>query len=475
MKDFQKRLKQNIFVKLGIIGFLILLLLIPTALVERLIRERENLQQETIYEVNSKWGLGQTITGPVLSIPYDKYDTTNQFDSYQNKTIRVVKKEPHPGYIHILPEQLNIDGNINTEKRYRGIYEVAVYNSVSNLGGTFVLPDFEQLQIPEEHLLLNKAVLRVGISDLKGVENQMVLNWNGEETFFEPGTVCDELFSSGVYCPVVVPNRDSLPGNKYQPVAFDLKMDLKGSEFLHFTPVGKTTEMRMASNWANPSFNGEFLPENREINDDGFAADWKILHLNRNFPQHWKGFAHQYEISGSSFGVELFLPVNNYQKSMRMAKYAILLISLTFLTFFFIEILNKVIIHPVNYILIGGALVVFYTLLLSFSEFWAYSLSYIAAAALTLTLISLYTLTILKSKKLSGLVLGFMAGLYAFSYLIFIQLESHSLLIGSIGVFLILAAVMYFSRKIDWSNIKVGIKLAPPEPSDVTAAVAAEE
>ena len=408
MNNFAQKLKQSIFVKLGIILFLILLLVYPTAQIENLIYERQSIQQEAIYEVSSKWGAAQTITGPVLSIPYDKFDTTSQYDSKLGKKITIVNKSSEQAYLHVLPENLIIDGDISSEKRYRGIYEVVVYDSKVKLNGDFVLPDLSGHRIPVEHLHMDRAMLRVGITDLKGVENQMELNWAEAKSTFEPGTVCDDLFSSGVYSPVTIPeNAFTENGGSGEPIRFALGMDLKGSEYLHFTPVGKTTTMAMHSDWPNPSFNGEFLPENRTVDASGFNADWKVLHLNRNFPQHWAGAGYSSSIYQSAFGVELFLPANNYQKSMRIAKYAILIISLTFLTFFFIEVLNKVIIHPVNYILIGGALVVFYTLLLSFSELMPYNLSYILAAGLTLALITLYTLAVIKSKKLSGLVGAF--------------------------------------------------------------------
>ena len=455
MKEFLKKLKANIFFRLGIIGFLILILLIPSEMVQSLIRERESLQRETIYEVNSKWGRGQTLTGPILSIPYDQYDTTSTVDSRTLKKTTIVKKSSVPGYLHVLPEHLLINGEVATERRYRSIYEVVVYNSGLDLSGNFLLPDPATHGIPLEHLHLEKAFFRVGISDLKGVENQMNLSWNGEGHDFDPGTVCDQLFHSGVFCPVAIAENDTATDAGRFPAEFSVHIDLKGSEYLYFTPVGKTTEMALKSDWDSPSFTGEFLPEDRTIDESGFEANWKVLHLNRNYPQHWTGEGYASSIDMSKFGVELFLPASNYQKSMRVAKYAILLISLTFLIFFFVEILNKVVIHPINYLLIGGALVVFYTLLLSFSELISYNLSYLLSAVATLLLITVYTLAIIKSKKLTALIAGFLGGLFAFSYLIFIQLENHSLLIGSIGVFVILAAVMYFSRKIDWSKIQI--------------------
>ena len=233
---------------------------------------------------------------------------------------------------------------------------------------------------------------------------------------------------------------------------FKLSLNLKGSQLLYFTPVGKVTDINLSSDWPNPSFNGAFLPDKREISEKGFKANWNILHLNRNFPQIWTGSQHT--ISKSSFGIDLILPVDNYQKSYRSIRYAILFIGFTFLVFFFIEVLNKVFIHPVQYILVGVALIVFYTLLLSFSEHMKYNLAFIISALSTLLLIAGYVKAILKSSQLSLLISGILTVLYTFIFVI-IQLQDYALLIGSIGIFIILGLVMYFSRKIDWYNLSL--------------------
>ena len=221
---------------------------------------------------------------------------------------------------------------------------------------------------------------------------------------------------------------------------------------LYFTPVGKVTDVAVSSSWKNPSFNGAFLPDNRKISASGFTANWNILHLNRNFPQSWIGT--NYNLENASFGIDLILPVDNYQKSYRSIRYAILFIGFTFLVFFFIEILNKIFIHPIQYILVGIALIIFYTLLLSISEHLAFNISFILAASASLLLIGGYVKAILKSNQLTYLIIGILFILYSFIFVI-IQLQDFALLIGSIGIFIILGLVMYFSRKIDWYNINM--------------------
>jgi inner membrane protein len=230
---------------------------------------------------------------------------------------------------------------------------------------------------------------------------------------------------------------------------------------LYFTPVGKVTDVRLSSAWPNPSFNGAFLPDRRRVGDTGFTANWNVLHLNRNYPQLWT--SNKYDISGSAFGIDLLLPVDSYQKTYRSIHYAILFIGFTFLVFFFIEVLNKIFIHPMQYLLVGVALIVFYTLLLAISEHLHFNLAFILSALATLFLIGGYVRAILRSARLTMLISGILTILYAFIFVI-IQLQDYALLIGSIGIFIILALVMYFSRKIDWYHLNLqDKKQAPPE------------
>lgn len=436
-----KNIKTNIFFKIGIIMVLILILLIPTSMVKDLIEEREDVQTDAIDEVSSKWGSGQTITGPFISIPYDSYvKRFNKKDSI-NEIVKI--KE----WAHFLPDKLDIYGEINPEKRYRGIYEVVVYESKLKINGNFNNIDFKKLDIETKNVHFDKATLNFGINDLKGIEKQVSLNWNNKSISFNSGTSTKQIVSSGINAQVPI-RTDSIVNYE-----FTTEIDLKGSQYLYFTPVGKTTDVIIKSNWSTPSFTGTYLPDERNVSNEGFTSNWNILHLNRNFPQEWTGS--KYQIEDSSFGTDLLLPVDNYKKSYRVAKYAILFLVLTFMTFFFVEIMRNVFIHPVQYLLVGIAIIVFYTLLLSFSEHIQFNFSYILASILTLLLISLYTTAILKSKQFGLLIFGILFIMYTFIFTI-IQLEDYALLIGSLGMFIILGFVMYLSRKIDWYNIKLG-------------------
>ncbi len=438
-----KTLKNNIYFKLGTIVIITLLLLIPTSMIKNLIYERETTQNEAIREVSSKWGEEQTISGPFISIPYYRY--IKEF-SKKDSTEKIIQIKE---YLHILPSQLNISGNINPEKRYRGIYEIVVYNSQLKISGAFSNIDLAAIDIQPKNILFDKAEFVIGINDLRGIEEQVKLSWNKDSISFNPGVSSNDIVESGINALLNLDLDDSSAYN------FSLNLDIKGSQLLYFTPVGKVTDINLSSEWSNPSFNGAFLPDNREVAEKGFKANWNVLHLNRNYPQIWTSNRHS--ISKSSFGIDLLLPVDNYQKSYRSIRYAILFIGFTFLVFFFIEVLNKIFIHPIQYILVGIALIVFYTLLLSISEHLKYNLAFIVSAISTLMLIAGYVRAILKSGKLTMLISGILTVLYSFIFVI-IQLQDYALLIGSIGIFIILGLVMYFSRKIDWYNLNLNDK-----------------
>lgn len=438
-----KPLKTNVYFKVGTIIIIGLLLLIPTAMIMNLISERENTQKVAIKEVSSKWGGEQTISGPFISVPYIRY--IKQYSQTDTTTKYVLVKD----YIHFLPTDLRINGTISPEQRYRGIYEIVVYNSKLNISGIFNKVKFENLDIPLKDIQFDKAIVSVGINDLRGIEKQINLNWNDTNISFNSGVITNDIISSGINAPVNLANNDS---SSYK---FSFDLELKGSQLLYFMPVGEVTDVNISSTWNNPSFNGAFLPDSRTIAETGFSANWNILHLNRNYPQMWIG--NNVKIDSSAFGIDLIMPVDNYQKSMRSIKYAILFIVFTFIVFFFVEVLNKIFIHPIQYSLVGLALILFYTSLLSISEHLDYNIAFLISAISTLLLIIGYVKAIIKSNLITFIIAGILSILYSFLFVI-IQLQDYSLLIGSIGIFLILAFVMYFSRKIDWYNLNIDEK-----------------
>jgi inner membrane protein len=427
--EAKNKLSQSITFKIGTISFLILLMLIPTGMIRSLIQERQATGMEVENEISEKWGTRQTVTGPILIIPYAKLD-------YYLKDQKIVKQ-----YLHVLPESLKINGEVTPEIRYRGIYKVVAYHSDMDVSGKFTLPDFEKLQIPQENILWNEASLLVGISDMRGIQNDIKINWNDETLQVSPGI--DSYHGIGysgfsTAFPVI---------EEMKSYNFDFDLKLNGSGNLKFVPVGKTTDIEISSVWNTPSFTGAFLPDERQINDSGFVAKWNILQLNRNFPQTWVN--NKYNIEESAFGVNLLLPVDQYQKSMRSAKYAIMFIALTFIIFLFVEILNKKRIHPVQYILVSFGLLLFYTLLLSLAEHIGFNFAYVISGVAIVGLITSYSQSIFKKTKLTLIMGGALSFLYIFLFVV-LQLQDFALLLGSIGLFIILAIIMYLSRKIDW-------------------------
>ena len=429
----------RITIKGIIVGFLILALMIPTLFVMQLVQERSSRKNEVANEISSKWASAQTVVGPFMVIPYLEYrDTDGKITSTRKLA-------------YFLPDQVAINGVLYPEFRHRSIYEIVVYNSEINISGNFPAVNPESVNIASKDLLLNEAYICVGLSDFRGIQDQLILKWNDSNFVFNAGAI-NEIVTNGLGA--ALPTAELISG---KPQEFSLKLHLKGSEKLYFTPVGKTTSVHLASTWPNPSFEGSFLPVNSELaNNKGFTADWKVLHLNRNYPQSWKDA--KYDVAESGFGINLLQPVDSYSQTMRSVKYAILFIALSFALYFFIEIRQKKIIHPVQYVLMGLALCIFYTLLLSISEYLHFGYAYFISATATILLITLYSKTLFSTWKIAILFGASLSILYGFIFVL-IQLQDNALLFGSIGLFGLLAVVMYYSKKIDWYGDQARINI----------------
>ncbi|PCJ81675.1 MAG: cell envelope integrity protein CreD [Bacteroidetes bacterium] len=442
MSKVNNWLKNSITVKLLTIGILLLFLLIPVSMVKDLIREREYRQEEAIREVSSKWGEDQTVFGLVLTIPYNTYNKV--FD--KDDTFKLVQTRE---YAHFLPNELNIGGEVLPEMRYRGIYEVIVYNSNLSMSGNFSNPNFEEWKIDDKDVIWDDAFISLGLSDLRGIQEGVSLNWNGELFEFKPGIETSDVINNGISCrvPVKLESETQLNVEGTSDLNFSLQLDFNGSSSLNFIPLGKSTNVSLSSTWKHPSFDGAFLPDVREISDDGFTTSWNVLHLNRPYPQSFRGATHG--IYESSFGVKLIVPVDEYLKSMRSAKYASMFIALTFLLFFFVQILNNVRIHSIQYIIVGLALCVFYTLLIALSEHIPFNISYLISSISIISMITMYAHSFAKNSRLTKVICGILTLLYLFIYSI-IQMQDYALLMGSVGLLLVLGVVMFLSRKIDW-------------------------
>jgi inner membrane protein len=417
-------------VKMIIVSFLAILLLIPSFLIQNVIQERITLSEKVKNELYAQWGGKQVVAGPVLNVPFT---VTEQ--GVNNQGIN----ERH-GVAHFLPETLKTDGILYPETRKRGIYKVVVYEGKIKLQGTFAQPDVSQLDIPNAKYNWDAAYFTIGVSDMRGIKNLPELLINGQKCKVEPGVADTDLFQSGITV-----KADSV--DLKQPMNFEIELVLNGSEDLSVEVLGKTSEVSIKSDWADPGFTGSFLPANREVTAKGFTANWQVTHLNRNFPQQW--IDNKYNTHDAKLGVELLLPVDHYQKSMRSAKYAILFIALNFIVFIFIELKSKARIHPFQYSLVAFALLMFYALLTSIGEQTGFNWAYLISAVAVTLLISWYAFSILKNVNSVIWVTALQTGLYLFLFTI-LQLQDYALLAGSIGLFIILAIIMKASQQIKW-------------------------
>jgi inner membrane protein len=426
----------SVLLKLFLTFFLGLLLLIPTNMIDELVTERQATRDQAEREVSSKWGFTQTVGGPILTVPY----TVRQLDG----KMQVIGRETN--FAHFIPSKLAINGDVRPQVLHRGIYDVVLYGSDLQFTGAFAKPDFKELGIADEDIQWSDAFISLGIPDMRGIKETIQLKWNDSTITFQSGLLSRDQFESGVSAPLDA----GILNAERELNTFSFKLALNGSKQLKFLPLGRETSVKLTSSWANPSFDGAFLPETRQISDGGFTASWKILDLNRNFPQQWIG--NSQSVQGSEFGVELLLPVDNYQKTTRSVKYAAMFIGLTFLTFFLVEILNKMRVHPIQYLLVGFAIIIFYLLLLSFSEQFEFGIAYLIGSAGVVGMITLYMGAVFKRRSITALVFLILSLLYGYLYVL-LQLQDYSLMLGSVGLFLILGLVMYLTRKINWYEL----------------------
>jgi inner membrane protein len=425
-----ERMTQSVTFKAIMIALLTVLMLIPSAMIQNLIFERQERSKETVSRINDKWSRAQLIKGPFLVIPYELEIEKN------DKT-----KTKEYNELTISPETLNIDAKLTPEERYYGIYKSIIYKSNIKLKGNFALKK-EHFPLGA-NIMWTDAYVRLGVSDLRGVSDSMKFSINNVATKADAGGLNDAIGQG-----LKLSWDDSLQLGNYEALHFDSEIKLNGSESLNFIAAARTTTVKLTGEWQAPSFVGAFSPE-YEITANGFVANWKVMHFNRNIPERWTNNQVN-DFETSSFGVNLVDTVDHYQQNMRSAKYAIMFIVLTFVVFFFIELFTSKRIHPVQYILVGAALIIFYSLLLSISEHLGFAWAYIISSVATVSLITVFASKIFNNKKHSFALTSILSGLYVFLYVI-LQLEDVALLIGSIGLFIILAVIMYLTAKFKWN------------------------
>lgn len=441
--SFTKWLHHSLSARMIIIGLLILVLLIPLSFVQSLIKERAQRQKEVITEINSKWGEENSFSGPILKIPYTLKTEILFIDP--ETTEKKTRIDRTIEYVYFSPEKLVGKSKIDAKELKRSIYKTAVYEGVLNVTGQLAEPNFTSLNINPEDVLWEKSTVLIQTTNLKGIKSNLSLKMGNQEFTLAPKFENNASQKSKWHNL----ETEAFDFRNLSSDEFSFELKFNGSEEFNLIPLAKHTVLNIQSNWKSPSFIGEFLPKNEtdKVSKEGFNANWEILYFNRPFSQVFLN--NLPNLSEYSFGVNFLVPVDEYQKSERSAKYGYLVITFTFLFFFLIQSVNKIQIHSFQYFLIGLALVMFYTLLISISEHSDFLKAYFIASISVVGLISLYSASVLKKSKFALFVAASLSALYSFIYII-IQLENYALLAGSIGLFVILGIVMFVSRKIEW-------------------------
>jgi inner membrane protein len=438
-------MRNSAIARLVIMSVLTVGLLIPLMWVYSLVSERASRRNSAVAEVSASWGGQQVIGGPVLSVPYS-YTWTDNAGRLQRGA----------GKAHFLPRELRIEGTVASEMRRRGIFDVVVYRANLKMAGTFLRPDVSWIRPVPERIDWDQATFQVGVADPRGLTRRATLTWRGDALTLSGGVDDVGLFRSGVR--TAVPSLDSNAPNTALP--FELTLDVNGTRDLRFLPTAEETIVAVTSAWPHPSFIGTPLPETRQIAASGFAAQWRVQDFGRPYAARWTSgetntdqlLAHAAQ---SAFGLSLVQPVDIYQQAERAVKYAILFIVLTFLVFFLWEVFSAALLHPVQYAFVGFAMCVFYLLLVSISEHTGFDAAYAISSGVTTALIAGYGRAVLGGTRQGASVLMALAALYGFLYLL-LRLEDFALLAGSVGIFLVLALVMFVTRRMNWYELKLG-------------------
>jgi inner membrane protein len=422
--------------KAMIIVILIALLMVPTYFIGSLVMERKVRKQDITKEISNSWAMPQIISSPYLQLSYAK-----------NTAVEGAK---YKGYV--MANNSKTVATIDPIIQYRGIYKIQVYKTKAIINGTILKKDLNAFVAKYGAIQYAQSALVINISDAKGIVDSATITTNNVTQLLEVGNVNASV--QGIKT-LSLPLSSIAETNN--DISFKIEFNLKGTEKISFVPLSANNTIILHSKWGNPSFEGTYATSNKTITNDGFTAQWDISKHNTSLPTVSDVWPSTVE---HIFGVNLINPVDSYAKILRTTKYAILFIALTFAFFFFVEVLQDKQIHPIQYTLVGLALVIFYTLLLSISEYIFFDWAYVIACIATTALIVLYTKSLMKSNKTTLTMAAVLVGLYSFMYTI-IQLEETSLLVGSIGLFIVLAIIMQLSKKVNWNKLAITNTVKP--------------
>lgn len=412
---------------LGIAG-LALLMLIPLLQVQGLVAERSGLRDQAIAQVASRWGEAQTIGGPLLVLSQLQRWKTDQ--GWSERRVQRV----------LLPADLSFAAGLDIESRAYGIYETPVYKAAVKLSARFAPEDLAELRgaIADDSARLE---LRLPLSDVRGLREVRSFSLNGVPARLQPGLQILGFSTAALALDKSVLNA---------PLALELDMIVAGTERLQFLPLARTTDLSVQAPWGDPSFIGAFLPARHQVEADSFQANWQVLELNRGYGQQWDvGEVDDAHLAASAFGVALYQPASVYQQNERAGKYGVLFIALSFVAFFLFEVLKKLRVHPVQYLLIGVSLCTFYLLLLALSEQIGFGAAYTVAAAAVALMVGGYAAAVLSTRQAGLMLGGSLVVVYGLLYGL-VASERYSLLIGSVALVAVVALLMYLTRQVDW-------------------------
>ena len=440
--------RHSTIIKLLGVGALVLVLLIPLVMIRGVLSDRLSRRNEAVVDITSSWGKEQNVIGPMLGIPYQyKFKAVKEMPAPDGKMERREVEETATAAAYFLPETLHITGDAQTQMLHRGIYNAAVFRAQVKLSGKFAPPDFGPLKIDLKDVQWKDAFVTIAVNDLRGTREGIVLDWGGAKHPLLPGSQVPG-YTTGATA--------SLGTDK--PIAseidFSIPLDFNGSEGIFFAPFGVQNEAILKSNWADPAFRGAFLPAERSVRPDGFDAKWKVSYYGRDYPQSWTSRAGNerfttQSVSNSLFGVQLLSILDAYRYVERSIKYGVLFLVLVFTTFFLFEVTARQKIHPFQYLMVGAALCLFYLLLLSISEFIGFGWAYLIAVVASTVLITWYCRFFLGGDVRTLMIGAGLVGVYTFLYITLRQ-QDYALLMGAIALFIVLAVVMYVTRKVDW-------------------------
>ncbi len=440
--------------KLLVIGVVTGVILIALAMVNGTINDRQKYREDAVKSIEASYAGPQTVIGPVLIRPYTQ--TTVTIEDGEKGTRKKIERVTAMTATSF-PNVLDVRGKLTPTERRHGLYTVTVYEFAGHLKGSVEIVQPQTTGKVE----WGEPYLAMSVEDVRGIVGTPTVLVNGmSETMFQGAES-----TLGWQPNLRVPLRGvkELKGH----VEFAIDMNLAGTEQLSVAPVGHSNHMELNSPWRSPLFAGQFLPRTRDVGGDGFSAAWDVSSLAT-------GTQVQMESKPVKpidlINVSLLTPIDAYKLSDRATKYGILFVVLTFGGFFLFEMMKHLPIHPVQYLLVGFGLAIFFLLLVSFSEHTAFALAYLVSSAACIGLLTFYLSYVLRSMTRGVGFCVMLTTLYAAVYGLLIS-EDNALIMGSLMLFAVLAAVMVVTRKVDWYKggaelMKVAAAAPPPPPME---------